>query len=338
MRKLNYLLFSIFALYLFSCREDDNAAMPLCDPIPPAPCEQVVTMTPYIDTCFEIESPPQTWVTVLKDYSAVNLGYKPGSEDEFLFHRGHENQTGPWIGRVNLCTGEINHVVSKGYLGKARAKWGENDWVIFGDENLRLWKVKIDGTGLEQFTEERYCYPTPVYDNLIVATRFLADQPNVYASVLLDLEGNEIDTFEIAVKYSGYYNNKLATSTNLYEIGGEIGYVDLSTGEFIAVAPLGEENIFVGNTDWLDENTIVFQDKKGLHMVDINDGEIITLKEQCDNNSMRYISATPGFNSGNLLLGEFHYWPMSAIERCVYPRIFKYDTNTGEQWEIDLSP
>jgi len=334
-----YIPLSILLLLFLccSCGADDEV-MPVCDPLPPAPCEQVITMTPHLDTCFEIQSPPQTWVSISKDYHAENLGYKPNSEDEFLIRRNVENDTSPWIGRVNLCTGEINHVFSKGYLGKARAKWGENDWVIFGDGDLKLWKVKIDGTGLEQITEGSYLYPTPIYDNLIFATRFLADQPNVYASVLLDLEGNEIDTFETAVKYSGYYNNKLATSTNVYDIGGEIGYVDLSTGEFIAVAPLGEENISVGNTDWLDEHTIVFEDHIGLHMVDINDGEIITLKEACDNFNIRYLSTSPGFNNGTLLVDESHYWPVSAIERCVYSRVFIYDTNTGEQWEIDLAP
>jgi len=127
MKQMKNLIFiflvGVMIFNLCSCAGDDDE-MPICEPSPSVPCESVLTMTLHVDTCFEIESPPQNWINNIKDYSVVNLGYKPNSEDEFLIHRNDltGTDTAAWIGKVNLCTGEIDHVVTKSYLGLCRPK------------------------------------------------------------------------------------------------------------------------------------------------------------------------------------------------------------------------
>jgi hypothetical protein len=116
-----------------------------------------------------------------------------------------------------------------------------------------------------------------------------------------------------------------------------IGYIDLNTKEFTGLIPRPQNSEFgtIRAIDWLDDNHIIWTDKKGLHKINIGTVEMQTIKETCENFSYSHLSVSP--TDKNILL-------LTRLERTLigFDTIYSdqdivlFDIDTGLERIIDL--
>jgi len=92
----------------------------------------------------------------------------------------------------------------------------------------------------------------------------------------------------------------------------------------------------ISSIDWLDDQTIIWSDSKGIRKANINSGEITFIKETpCDNLRYSFISASPD-DSGRILTTRLEYVYVTSDSLVKYQRISLLDTNTGQEWILGL--
>jgi len=319
----------------FSCQSDDDT-MPVCDIPPTTLCEAPINFIPFIDTCFILPPEPSGgWFFKVDSFFFILPYFNLENKEEFLYneHTSIVNKT--FLININICSGEKKILLEDPIYGLVKPTWIHNNWIVFTDNMENLWKVKSNGDSLAQMTfEHQFRYPTPFPNNkLLVLKRDYPEMPNVYHSVVMNMDGEILDTLEQTVGISDYHNGKLAAVLSY-----EFFFRDLSTQEVTSIINLeNTDHIFIYDIYWLDETHLIWYDNIGMHKVHVETGELTTLISNCDNRSIFSISVSPELD-GSVIFMERHYTLVSSTTLQPRRRIFKLDTNTGEQYEIDLSP
>lgn len=335
-----YIVITLTSLFLaYSCHDDDSPIE--CLVTAQTPCEKNVTLIPAPDTCFEFSFSKPNGVELqqqVQSESYIHPLLNPLNKNELIYKVLIWNGSTPFGGvlnKVDLCKGEIQLLNDEFIVEPKRFSWNRNGWLLFDTNGFSLWQIKENGDSLSQILLDLDCgYATYDDDKDLIYCSCNYQAPLYQKNTYMDVNGNILDTMDIASAIFDYHNGKTAI---FKFIDGEryIGYIDMPTQEFVSVV-LREEayNSTILDMGWLDDDHIIWLDRKGIHQVNIHTAEIETLKSKCSNTLYRDLSVVP--NHSEVYLSKTSY---SYVDDCTFyadSYIILFDTETGEEWIVDL--
>lgn len=257
---------------LTACKKDFTEAPSRCVPLPP--------------------SPPFGWSGVFPDTGYSSPCFNPENPDEIIYREHHFNTGEFWLCKLNLKTLEKDYIFQGGFWSSPR--WGMNNWIIFSLSDANVYKIKSDGTGLQQLTSNgksfapgwSHDYNKIYYSSYIILTD--TSKPGVPAQqqksigISIDLEGNLLDTL-----WSGWsknifsINDSIAVSVNYWGfciinmISGTFNYLaqdDPSEGE-------GSSGIVQ-----INNGTFLWSSERGVFITDITANSHLIIMSTCNSN------------------------------------------------------
>jgi hypothetical protein len=324
-----------FFVLLHSCQKDDDSLMQLCEII--SPCVQQTAHIPFQDTCYDLPPAPfPTWIPIRDTYQYLPV-INPLNKDEMMYFV--TDSSGDYLLKVDLCTDERVLVYSELKItGLGIPKWW-GDWLVFtGSEGSvdNLWKIKSNGDSLQQITN----FPsTTVYNPSWIneGSQILA-YTALYGSAsgrnyIFTPDGEIVDSLDVLIGKSNYWSGRMATFWNMDGLG-HIGYYDLLTKE-LHPTPSFTLTSNPASIDWIDENNIMLLDEEDLSRINIQTGEVMVLKENCENRWVQYATTSPA-HEGMIYFSEVHTTIVDSLTARYKSRIYKIDAFTGEEWLVDL--
>ncbi|MBK8703196.1 MAG: hypothetical protein IPN33_05955 [Saprospiraceae bacterium] len=233
------------------------------------------------------------------------------------------------IQNVNLCTGDNKLVISAKSINYPQ--WGADDWILFSREGGALYMIKSDGDSLKQLN-----------DSILFASYFwINDGLAIHAkhnniNLILNTDGEIFDTIPFSIGMGAYKNHRLAVwgyinSQNSHSIG----VINLENWQFTPYTDYEPFRIPL-SISWLDDETIVWSNTKGIHTANILTGHITTIKATpCDILRYNSVSGAPD-SSGKLLTTRTEYIYVNPDSLVSYRRISLLDTHTGQEWILGL--
>lgn len=234
------------------------------------------------DTTGEAECPlfpyyegAQGGYTLQGDSTSYVMPYfNPDNDQEFLYVKKGYYALNSTIEKYNLQTSEHSVI----YTGQiySRPKWGKNDWIIFCPADENIWKVKSDGTNLTQITfSGGYFFPEFNYtgDKIIVKHKDVN-----HTSYIMDLDGTLLDTIDFQVDNNSNWQHPNYLVTYSYDI---IKIIDVSTNSLVVSYNYPDALGLWGNVNWINENTIIWSERNGIHKSYMSLNKIIRLNKIC---------------------------------------------------------
>ncbi|MBL7794165.1 MAG: hypothetical protein JNK77_17680 [Saprospiraceae bacterium] len=311
-------------LSIFSCKWESQED--LIDP-----CNSAITWTPAPpDTCFELPISPIGFVDATTHWPIMQTPhYCPFDPDKFAYLAGDYYGGEVRIQNVNLCTGDNKLVISAKSINYPQ--WGADDWILFSREGGALYMIKSDGDSLKQLN-----------DSILFASYFwINDGLAIHAkhnniNLILNTDGEIFDTIPFSIGMGAYKNHRLAVwgyinSQNSHSIG----VINLENWQFTPYTDYEPFRIPL-SISWLDDETIVWSNTKGIHTANILTGHITTIKATpCDILRYNSVSGAPD-SSGKLLTTRTEYIYVNPDSLVSYRRISLLDTHTGQEWILGL--
>ncbi len=311
------------------------------------PCENPIPISLPVDTCFEFSfnmpNGPE-YETIQEELSFQYPVWSPEytSSDFMHVNINITSNTSPVasLWKNNLCNRNPVLILSELTPAIRNIKWGINGSILMATFTDEIWVMKSNGDSLYQIPVGRDClYPNWYNEELIYCTCRFPEIPEQFLSLLINMDGEIVDTFDLAIGGYNIYNNKLAT----YGIAGNgrsLGYVDLSTEAYIPV--IDHDPDLQGNVidmAWIDNTHMVWIDRKGIHKINTETAEIQTLKENCSvsfysNISYNRLSVIP--NTDEILLGRHDFSYTEDDKIYATGSISKLNINTGEEVILEL--
>ena len=353
MKKILYLF--IATILVSNCTKD--TIVPPCT-IPLIPCENPIQRTLINwDTCFELPMDINGDVPVINAGNSRRSPFYHSNAERISFVKG--SFQGSFQKSENINTNICDESYENGFmyfpsndfniLNKTIGEWNDDDWgLIMADWSI--WKVKMNGDSLTKVTNDNnksYLIPTWCKNGEAIFCYVNFEESSPYyptRSVLLDIMGNITHVFPFTA-FGGTTKNGRIPVRAVTTDYNQIGYVDLSTNEFIGIFDFDPEYGSQG-IEWLDDNHIIWMQRESgkkaqeILKVNINTLEVSSLfyKPDCVNLTYRGISPSPNGN-GEILLTRQEYRntpPHPQDSLYYYERIEIMDTNTGEEWILEV--
>lgn len=211
----------------------------------------------------------------------LNPVFNPNNSNEIAFIDTDFYNYGMKIYRYNLITKQKQLVFSG--LFQKTLNWTSNDWIIFQQNDFKLYKIKSNGDSLTQINHAyNYFHPAISKDGSKMVVLRVGTAGKSY---LIDMDGNEIDSLENWVHNTGNWN-----SSNLFagiSSHNRLKIINPETNElhFNKLYPSTIQD-FV----WLNEYEGIYSTTKGLYKLNY-----LTKTEQkikCGCNSRTYRSGS----------------------------------------------
>ncbi|MBK0401549.1 hypothetical protein I5M27_01050 [Adhaeribacter sp. BT258] len=183
MKKINYIFICLLALATIfqGCKKEDDAK------IEPAP----ITPAPETFTCIPFETYDLSNCWLGPQYRKKGTFYQmpcfnPNNSNEFLYVRSSS------IYKYNLLSKQSTMIAER-VQPVGPPDWSRSGWIVFSDISWKIWKIRDDGTGLQQLSfgeDDQFPYFNPAGDKIIYGSHFL----NTNKMLIMDLNGNKLDT------------------------------------------------------------------------------------------------------------------------------------------------
>ena len=273
------------------------------------------------------------YITV--DYPTFSVAcWNPNNPDEFIYIKANDaiNKS---IWRYNTNTG-IKTLIANGMFFNISNQI-QNDWILIGNNDYNIYKIKLDGTGLEQLTLAGTYYRPQFYHEH--GKFYVQDLSLPNKIILVQMDGSIIDTVENTQLLKGAFRNQRFLQNNPYDqkiiirgMNNEIIYqFDYSfQNSIIDTASIS------GGAAWIDDNNIIYSHQKGYYTLNLNTGAFKKIKNTCPK---LFYQMSSGFicNDNNILLNRLTY---EQIDECTLKSsqvIVMLDKYGDNEIEVDLS-
>lgn len=232
--------------------------------------------------------------------------FNPNKPDEIAYVKevGHLRSK---LMIYNLATGQYRelHTISNpyGYLD-----WSTTGWIVFMSYDTQLWKIKEDGTGLQQLTSNQDyaaayfpCW-NPNGDKII----FSATKATFGNAYIIDASGVLLDSLLTDFSDSAYYRTSLVYGRGDWSLDNRLSafnvdttltylwlyYIDLNTRQKVYITNFGKNDVMgVYHTYWHPDNMhMVITCLSGIYKVHMLTGEITQIKPHCRKRNVKYLS------------------------------------------------
>lgn len=328
MKQLYYTMLCIFigALSLVSCRWESQETF--IDP-----CNSTITWTSAPqDTCFDLPINGLGMIEATLHWPVIIYPhYCPHDANRFVLITADFIGGDVFIYSVNLCSGEKQIVTSANNIKYAR--WGAADWILFNAGTGPLYRVKSNGDSLTLLNNlNRMSGYFWINDGQNIFTKW--QNNSLQYNLLLNINGEILDTVATPITGGAYRNSLIATVSN-YQGNPYLGVLSLADFQFTPLA-VYELNSGLPSIDWLNDNSIIWSNYKGIHILDISTTQITTIKATpCHNLRYASISAAQD-NSSKILTTRIEYIYVRPDSLVEYQRISLLDTNTGQERILGL--
>ena len=334
MRNIIFLLL-IAAILLASCtKEDDGSFLP-----PPQRCDSTLYARPLTpDTCMDFPDEP-----VLYFYQRVGLGYGPigksaDNPDEWFFLINREESStgneGSEIWKVDTCSGRKQLILDK---VKSQPKINEQGWMIFrrAFDGL-MYKISPEGDSLKAVSN---LVAHDLFDWCLDGEAFFYRARFKDVAYLVSIDGTVLDSFVMDYHAVAGRGNRVALSleSDLTTTNSRIAILNLTNGELAEVADLQE--VGLGGPlalAWESDESLVGTFSAGLYRIDVPTGEVEEIEGYCENLFYYYPVIDPD-NPYWLILGKRDYeYPTEFAQVNFTANVVLYNTETGQEWQLDL--
>ncbi len=320
----------------------EHHSLPLEDGV--QDCTTQIELLPFTDTCFQLPPGPTTgWIETGEDNEYYFPIINPHNRNQLLYRISNDflSTSEYWV--VDFCKNEKYYLFPGQTIPVGFPVWGYNDWIYFiapANGNSRsIWKIKSNGEELSLVNDDfEYEYLLPIPDNRLIAMRQFPEYQNFYSyrSVILNPQGDVLDTLPFPIVWADYRNGKIATASTLFDGTSGFGWIDLDAETFTpANNTLSYEYDGTNSIAWLNDEEIILSDRNGIHRINLVSGAYSWVKEDCSNNIFN-ITQILSEEEEQIIFQEIHFFPIDDVFMDARSRLFQYDLNTNEQWEIVL--
>lgn len=250
----------IFFLFI-SCRKNElnpNEQNQQCIPFPPEYYNHVGWITT------QTELPRQ-----------LRPCFNPNNSNEILYQEDTNEGTG--IYKYNLLTKEKTLIVEESIV--SQPSWGLNNWILLVFYDFNVWRVRPDGTELEQLTSEGGYY-SPKWN--VTGERFMTYTPGQQGySYIHEANGVVIDSIPFNVRNSYTWQKPdhiISHFENIYKL------YEISSNAVIAeyehTLSSGAGSVF-----WVGSEKIIYSNPNGIYTSNSLYQNISKLVDACDSRS-----------------------------------------------------
>ncbi|MCO6489814.1 MAG: hypothetical protein J5I98_15465 [Phaeodactylibacter sp.] len=333
--KHNIILYLI-AIWVFSaCSKDDGAT-----PMPPVKqCNNTLyaSLLPA-DTCLNFPDDP-----VLYFYHRVGLGYSPigkspSNQDEWFFLINREEKVSDNVGseiwKVDTCSGRKQKLADSIFV---QPKINQNGWILFMSlKDGLLYKIKENGAGLAAVSTE---INNITFDWCLNGEAFFYQARFKDIAYLTDINGSVLDSFAMDSYAIAGRRERIALSlhSDVSSSYTRIAVLNLLNGALTDVIEIAGRGIGSALAlAWESDDALIGAfGRAGLYRIHVSTGEIEPIKETCEN-LFYYYPVVDSDNPSWLILGKRDYsWPEMA-QVYFTTNMVLYNTETGEEWKLDL--
>lgn len=230
--------------------------------------------------------------------------FNPLNSDEFIYLNSEESGSSS-LTKYNIVTENQQVLFDEEFITN-QPQWGRNGWIVFQTSGRKIWKIRPDGTGLEQITfGVKDLHPSFNFsgDKIIYrrsktySNAQLEGNPELfkeYKMMIIDIDGNELDSITIC-RIDGNMPNSC------------LSYQQWSYSSF-------------------DENEIIYAemgttDQYGVYAVNQSDESLVPLH-------------TWNANSGFETFTDLCYFKDYVYYSKYRNGLYKVNTKTGEQTKV----
>lgn len=267
-----FLIFASLCL-LFACNKDTAIVYDTC----PMVVETCISIPPY-------KGPGTGFRYVMSDsFSYDKPSINPNNPNEIVFFLYNDGYKG--IFTYNMLTKKRTQLTSVSINSNAppsQAKWGRNGWIIFGDHDYNVYKIKPNGDSLTRLTKTgRNFTPDWNYDGTMFCAKYLNSLNNLYTA-FYDAQGNIIDSIQELNTNKSLFYNQVDWQNKRYVLGTQnqnfILY-DYAKKETINI--LNTYGLSVGFPRWAGESDIIFSEQDGIYTMNIYIRKVKKIRETC---------------------------------------------------------
>jgi hypothetical protein len=310
-------LFFLVSLFLITgCKKDLDIVESQGDCNPILPCNKVTIEGGY--------------TYIFDPNSTTAPFFNPNNDNEFLFvSPSTENIYEKCIRIFNLQTKYI-YTIYTGSLCCA-PRWGKNDWILFGQNDENIYKIKSNGDSLTKLTSlNNLHHPIWNYDG----TKFLAfTRASNLFSLLFDVNGNILDTIYFGRTSNSNFQHPNYIVSNVYQ---NVSFFNLSTNNIEFNYDYSElNNGMWGSIFWLNNNTVIYSNIAGLNRLHIPSLNNKTFKKSC--NSRVYVWGDINSSKTKMIWSIVNYIQIDECTLKCKSRIFIMDADGSNEQEIELN-
>ncbi|MCB0550543.1 MAG: hypothetical protein KDD19_23440 [Phaeodactylibacter sp.] len=333
-----YIIVSLIAIWVFSaCSEEDDAVF--------TPPDKQCNSTLYAsllpaDTCLDF---PDLWGTTYFYYRVgpgyALIGKTPNNPDEWIYLINREevptSNEGSEIWKVDTCSGRKQFILDK---VKSQPKVSKQGWMIFRRTyDGLMYRANLQGDSLKAVSN---LVAHDLFDWCLDGEAFFYRARFKDVAYLVDINGNVLDSFALDCHAIAGRGNRIALSLDS-EVSvnhSRIAVLNLFTGSLTEVTETG--GMGIGGPlalAWESDDTLIGAfGRAGLFRIHISTGEVEPIKETCEN-VFYYYPVVDLDNPSWLILGKRdYYWPDSLSRVYFTADMVLYNTETGEEWKLDL--
>ena len=334
--KQHIILFLIAILAFSACsKQDDTIFTP-----PDKQCNSTLyaSLLPA-DTCLDfpdLSGPSYIYHRVGLGYSLI--GKNPVNPDEWLYLINREESAtsneGSEIWKVDTCSGRKQFILDK---VKSQPKVNEQGWMIFRRTfDGLMYRATLQGDSLKAVSS---LVAHDLFDWCLNGEAFFYRARFKDIAYLVSIDGAVLDSFALDCHAIAGRGNRIALSldSEVSANHSRIAILNLSTGGLTEVTETG--GMGIGGPlalAWESDNTLIGAfGREGLYRIHISTGEVETIEETCENVYYYYPVVDPESSSW-LILGKRDYsWPDTA-QVYFTTNMVLFNTETGEEWKLDL--
>jgi hypothetical protein len=271
--KLKPYLILVSLCLLFACNKDAPIVYDTCPMV--------------VETCISIPSykgPGTGFRYVMSDsfsYDRPSINpYNPNEIVFFLYNDGYKG-----IFTYNMLTKKKTQLTSGSINSAAppsQAKWGRNGWIIFGEHDYNIYKIKPNGDSLTKLTKTGRNYtPDWNYDGTMFCARYLNNRNNLYTA-FYDAQGNIIDSIQELNTNKSLFYDQVDWQNKRYVLGTQnqnFILFDYAKKETINI--LNTYGLSVGFPRWAGESDIIFSGQEGIYTMNIYNRKVKKIRETC---------------------------------------------------------
>jgi hypothetical protein len=269
MRLFSLISLILFALLFTQCTKDRYDPNAPCIPHEALSVDKGYTHTPI----FEAE-PRQPH----------SFYFNPTNSDEIALIFWEKGSVGLWV--YNLQTGHYRSMIDidDGIYLLGDPAWSSNGWILLNVLDatgvFNLYKVHLNGTGMEQLTQDGNAVH-PVIDITGEKIIYMVAGSSPATWLVIDEEGEVLDTTYLGPSDDNVSWQHSQYIANITSLGLMIA--DPYQNQFEVIYPVHSElDQSIESTVWLDEERIFWCFTTGVYITNIVTGETEVIRETCN--------------------------------------------------------
>ncbi len=323
--KIRTIIVCVFAIAILACNKDTAISYDTC----PMVVETCKSIPPYRGPGFGYKSVMSD--SFLFDMPSIN----PNNANEFVFYLYCDAYKG--IFTYNMQSKKRTQVTKgtmKSGVPQSQPKWGRNGWILFGDLDYNIYKVKPNGDSLTKMTKTGRNYtPDWNYDGTMFCAQYINSHNNSYTA-FYDAQGNIIDTIQELNANNFLFDNQVDWQNKRYVLGTQYQKVilyDYAKKETLDI--LNTKDLDVGFPRWTGESDIILSGQDGIYTMNIYNKKVKKIRQTC---SGKYYSYLTVLDNNKLLCSGLTTNVIDAFNEVLAYKTHIYILNRCDTNSIEL--